>query len=125
MADAAFCLLPVVRLQEPNEFSLLASPFVQYEQFVADEMAYFDTIPAFYLPGASHGGTEKPWFDFQPFTPQKALNPLLEEKFRFRNARVNKRHEVFTRGQLESASAMMLARLLARFARPPSQQSSL
>ncbi len=93
--------------------------FVQYEKFVADEKTYFDTILAFYLSGASHGGIEKSRFDFQPFTPRKADNPLHEGEFHFRNARVDEWRDVFTPAQLENAAAMMPDRLLDRFAWPP------
>jgi hypothetical protein len=79
-------------------------------------MAYFDTILESYLLGASHGGIEKSRFDFHPFTSQKAHKPLHEREFHFRNARVDEWRDVFTRAQLESAAAMMPARLLDKFA---------
>lgn len=91
---------------------------------MADELADFDTIAALRLPGASHGGTEKARFDFEPFTPQKTDNPLRAEKSHSRDASLNEQRELYRRGQAASAAGPVPNRLFDECARPPGQQLS-
>ncbi len=91
---------------------------------MADELADSDTKAALCLPGASHGGTEKARFDFEPFTPQKTDNPLRAGKFHSRHDSLNERREQHGRGQAADAAGPVPNRLLDECARPPGQQLS-
>lgn len=91
---------------------------------MADELADSDTKAALCLPGASHGGTEKTRFDFEPFTPRKTDNPLRAGKFHSRAASLNERRELYRRGQAAGAAVPVPDRLFDGCARSPGQQLS-
>ena len=85
--------------------------FTCYEDFVADEEAFFGTILDFY-------GVDRAGFAFAPFTPEPADDPALEGQYHFRNARTDEWREAFSRRQLRKACKMMPDRLLMRFGWP-------
>lgn len=91
---------------------------------MADELADFDTIAALRLPGASHSGTEKARFDFEPFKPRETDNPLRAEKFYSRDPSLNRRLELDRRGQAADAARPVPNRLFDGCARPPRHQLS-
>lgn len=84
---------------------------VQYEEFVADEPAYYEKILDFY-------GIDRSLWTFTPFTPTKAEDPLHEGQWHFRNKRTDEWRDAFTPEQLVKASAMIPEELLTRFGWP-------
>jgi len=84
---------------------------ILYERFVEDEMAYYHEILDFY-------GIDRSLWKFEPFTPDKADDPLHEGQWHFRNARTDEWRDAFTPEQIEKAAAMMPDALLERFRWP-------
>ena len=85
--------------------------FMQYERFVADEMAYYEAILEFH-------GIDKTEFHFTPFTPKAADDPLHEGELHYRNARLDEWRDAFTSEQIERAAELIPDRLLDRFGWP-------
>ena len=84
---------------------------VQYESFVEDEGAYFDSILEFC-------GIDRSVWSFTPFTPNPASDPLHEGELHFRNARADEWRDAFATEQIAAASEMLPERQILQFGWP-------
>ena len=83
--------------------------FTRYEDFVADEMAFFSCALQFLEIDPAN-------FAFAPFKPVPPEKPMLEDpKLHFRNARTDEWRDVFTQAQLHRVNDLVPAWLLDRF----------